>query len=130
MPRFLFSEHDGLPFRDAVRVNHHYSFTVTLAEISFLLLNRRICDIKSFRIDMTVLITTWVIWKVSLRAANIFQCHRVSDAFKPEVVGALDGRCIDLQALFYGALGTGLSLEFTILFLPLLQVWNLGLERR
>ena len=107
-----------------------YLFTVTLVRLSILLLYRRIFDIKSFRIITTVLIAACVIWGVSLGAANIFQCHRVSDAFKPEVVGALDGRCIDLQAMFYGALATGFGLDFIILVLPLVQIWSLRLERR
>ncbi|KAL8687040.1 MAG: hypothetical protein Q9218_006677, partial [Villophora microphyllina] len=57
-------------------------------------------------------------------------CHSVPDAFKPEVVGALDGRCINLQAMFYGTLGTGFTLDLIILVLPLPQIWCLQLERR
>lgn len=45
-------------------------------------------------------------------------------------MGALDGRCIDLQAMFYGTLATGFSLDLIILVLPLQQIWNLRLERR
>ena len=104
-------------------------FTITVIRVSTLLLYRRIFEIKSFRIITTVLITTCAIWEVWLDPANIFQCHRVSDAFKTDVVGALDG-CIDMQAIFYDALGTAFSLDFTILVLPLLQIWSLGLERR
>ena len=101
-------------------------FTVTMARIPILLVYRRIFEIKSFRIITTVLITTCATWEVWLDPDNMFQCHRVSHAFKPDVLGALDG-CIDMQAIFYG---TGFSLDLTILVLPLLQIWSLGLERR
>lgn len=107
-----------------------YLFTVTLVGISILLLYRYMFYIKSFWNIMVVRITTYVIWGVSLGAANIFQRHRVLDVFKVEVAGALDGRRIDLRAMFYGALGTGFALDFTILVPPLLQIWGLRPERR
>lgn len=107
-----------------------YIFTVTLVRVSILLLYRRLFDVRPFRIITTILIAACVAWGVSMCAANIFQCHSIADAFRPEVVGALDGRCIDLQAMFYGALGTGFSLDLIILVLPLQQVWSLRLERR
>ncbi len=107
-----------------------YVFTVTLVRISILLLYRRIFDIRSFRIVTTVLTAACVVWGISICAANVFQCHKVTDAFKPEVVGALDGRCINLQAMFYGTLGTGFTLDLVILILPFQQIWSLRLERR
>ncbi|KAL8992764.1 MAG: hypothetical protein Q9169_006858 [Polycauliona sp. 2 TL-2023] len=107
-----------------------YVFTVTLVRVSILLLYRRIFDIRPFRIITTILIATCTAWGISICAANIFQCHTITDAFKPEVVSALDGRCIDLQAMFYGTLGTGFTLDLIILILPFQQIWNLRLERR
>ncbi|KAL8676034.1 MAG: hypothetical protein Q9224_007333 [Gallowayella concinna] len=107
-----------------------YIFTVTLVRISILLLYRRIFDIKPFRILTTALIAACIAWGLSICAANIFQCHTISDAFKPEVVAALDGRCINLQAMFYGTLGTGFTLDLIILLLPFQQIWGLRLERR
>ncbi|KAL8929138.1 MAG: hypothetical protein Q9172_000573 [Xanthocarpia lactea] len=107
-----------------------YLFTVTLVRISILLLYRRIFDTRCFRIITTGLIAACIIWGVSLCAANVFQCHTMPDAFKPEVVGALDGRCINLQAMFYGTLGTGFTLDLVILILPFQQIWSLRLERR
>ncbi|KAL8677884.1 MAG: hypothetical protein Q9186_005726 [Xanthomendoza sp. 1 TL-2023] len=107
-----------------------YIFTVTLVRISILLLYRRIFDIKPFRIITTALIAACIAWGLSICAANIFQCHTILDAFKPEVVAALDGRCINLQAMFYGTLGTGFTLDLIILLLPFQQIWGLRLERR
>ncbi|KAL8853024.1 MAG: hypothetical protein Q9221_002054, partial [Calogaya cf. arnoldii] len=107
-----------------------YVFTVTLVRISILLLYRRIFDIKPFRIITTVLMAICIAWGISICAANIFQCHTITDAFRPEVVGTLDGRCINLQAMFYGTLGTGFTLDLVILLLPFQQIWNLRLERR
>lgn len=107
-----------------------YVFTVTLVRVSILLLYRRIFDIRSFRIITTGLMAACTAWGVSICAANIFQCHTITDAFRPEVVGALDGRCINLQAMFYGTLGTGFTLDLVILILPFQQIWGLRLERR
>ena len=107
-----------------------YITTVTLVRIAILLLYRRIFDVNPFRTIAAFLIAACVAWGVSICAANIFQCHRVPDAFRPEVVGALDGRCIDLQAMFYGTLGTGFTLDLVILALPFQQIWTLRLERR
>lgn len=107
-----------------------YIFTVTLVRISVLLLYRRIFEIGYFRRITTGLIAACVAWGLSICFANIFQCHSLTDAFKPEVVGALDGRCIDLQAMFYGTLGTGFTLDLIILILPLREIWCLQLERR
>lgn len=107
-----------------------YVLTVTLVRVSILLLYRRIFDIRSFRIVTTGLIALCVAWGISICAANIFQCHTIADAFRPEVVGALDGRCINLQAMFYGTLGTGFTLDLVILALPFPRIWNLRLERR
>lgn len=107
-----------------------YITTVTLVRIAVLLLYRRIFDVNPFRTIAAFLIAACVAWGVSICAANVFQCHRVLDAFRPEVIGALDGRCIDLQAMFYGTLGTGFTLDLVILALPLQQIWTLRLERR
>ncbi|KAI4218632.1 MAG: hypothetical protein L6R36_008843 [Xanthoria steineri] len=107
-----------------------YVCTVTLVRLSILLLYRRIFDIQPFRIITTALIAACTAWGLAMCAANIFQCHTITDAFRPEVVGALDGRCINLQAMFYGALGTGFTLDLVILILPFQQIWNLRLERR
>ena len=107
-----------------------YVCTVTLVRLSILLLYRRIFDIRPFRIITTGLIAACTAWGLAMCAANIFQCHTITDAFRPEVVGALDGRCINLQAMFYGALATGFTLDLVILILPFQQIWNLRLERR
>ena len=107
-----------------------YITTVTLVRISILLLYRRIFDVNPFRTITAVLIATCVAWGVSIAAANIFQCHTITDAFKPEVVAAFDGRCINLQAMFYGTLGTGFTLDLIILILPIHRIWTLRLEPR
>ncbi|KAI4232140.1 MAG: hypothetical protein L6R40_007505 [Gallowayella cf. fulva] len=107
-----------------------YILTVTLVRISILLLYQRIFSFRAFRIITTVLIAACIAWGLSICAANVLQCHTISDAFKPEVVGALDGRCINLQAMFYGTLGTGFTLDLIILVLPFQQIWGLRLERR
>ena len=107
-----------------------YTTTVILVWIAILLLYRWIFDVNPFRTIAAFLIAACVAWEVSICAANISQCYRVTDAFRPEVFGALDGRCIDLQAMFYGTLGTGITLDLVILALPLRQIWTLRLERR
>lgn len=107
-----------------------YITTITLVRISILLLYRRIFDLDPFRIITAFLIATCVAWGVAICAAEIFQCHAISDAFKPEVVTAFDGRCVNLQALLYGTLGTGFTLDLVILILPLHRIWTLRLEPR
>ena len=119
---------DGLQMLFASMI--FYVCTVTLVRLSILLLYRRIFDIPPFRIITTGLIAACTAWGLAMCAANIFQCHTITDAFRPEVVGALDGRCINLQAMFYGALATGFTLDLVILILPFQQIWNLRLERR
>ncbi|KAL8750182.1 MAG: hypothetical protein Q9199_007232 [Rusavskia elegans] len=107
-----------------------YLCTVTLVRISILLLYRRIFDIKSFRLVATVLIAACFAWGVSICAANIFQCRNIPDAFSAKAIGSPDSRCINLQALYYGAVGTGFALDLIILVLPFQQIWGLRLERR
>ncbi|KAL8851633.1 MAG: hypothetical protein Q9221_003470 [Calogaya cf. arnoldii] len=107
-----------------------YISTVTLVRISILLLYRRIFDIKSFRLVATILMAASLAWGVSICVANIFQCRHVGDAFNAEVLGAPDSRCINLQALYYGAVGTGFALDLIILVLPFQQILGLRLERR
>ncbi|KAI4088080.1 MAG: hypothetical protein LQ344_006342 [Seirophora lacunosa] len=107
-----------------------YGITVTLVRISILFLYRRIFELRSFRIITAGLIAASLAWGVSICAANIFQCHKVSDAFQPEVVAALDGRCLNLQAMLYVTLAIGFTLDLVILLLPFPQIWNLHMGRR
>ena len=107
-----------------------YISTVTLVRVSILLLYRRIFDIKYFRIVAAGLIVACIAWGISTSAANIFQCRNIPDAFRAEIVAASDGRCIDTKTLYYGALGTGFTLDLIILLLPFQQIYGLQLERR
>ena len=71
-----------------------------------------------------------VAWGISICFANIFQCTPVPDAFVPAVVMSGSVRCIDLQAMFYGTLATGVTIDLLILLLPLHEIWNLRLPNR
>ena len=107
-----------------------YVATVTLVRISILLLLRRIFETRPFRLLTTFFGALCLAWGISIISANIFQCIPVSDAFVPAVVMGMSSRCINLQAMFYGTLGTGVTLDLVVLVLPLHQVWRLQLSRR
>lgn len=107
-----------------------YIWTVTLVRTAILLLYRRIFDVKPFRRVATVLIVLCLIWGVSVCFANIFQCRHVPDAFNSEAISSPDDRCINLQNLYFGTVGTGFALDLIILVLPFQQIWGLRLERR
>ncbi len=107
-----------------------YIWTVTLVRTAILLLYRRIFDVKPFRRVATVLIVLCLVWGVSVCFANIFQCRHVPDAFNSEAISSPDDRCINLQNLYFGTVGTGFALDLIILVLPFQQIWGLRLERR
>ncbi|KAI4218526.1 MAG: hypothetical protein LQ349_008674 [Xanthoria aureola] len=107
-----------------------YIWTVTLVRTAILLLYRRIFDVKPFRRVATVLIVLCLVWGVSVCFANIFQCRHVQDAFNAEAISSPDDRCINLQNLYFGTVGTGFALDLIILVLPFQQIWGLRLERR
>lgn len=107
-----------------------YIFTVTLVRLSILMLLRRIFEVSSFRVVTAVLSVVCVAWGISICCANIFQCTPVPDAFVPAVVMSGSSRCINLQAMFYGTLGTGVSIDLFILLLPLYEIWKLHLPSR
>ncbi|KAL8668442.1 MAG: hypothetical protein Q9168_006930, partial [Polycauliona sp. 1 TL-2023] len=107
-----------------------YVFTVTLVRISILLLYRRIFDIQSFRRVATGFVVICVAWAISVLAADIFQCHRIPDAFKVKAIADPAHRCVDLRSMLYGALASGFALDVIILVLPFQQIWRLQLERR
>lgn len=107
-----------------------YIWTVTLVRTAILLLYRRIFDVKPFRRVATVFIVLCLVWGVSVCFANIFQCRHVPDAFNAEAISSPDDRCINLQNLYFGTVGTGFALDLIILVLPFQQIWGLRLERR
>ena len=107
-----------------------YIITVTLVRLSILLTLRRIFDVEPFKVITTILGFATIAWGISIFFANIFQCTRFMDAFDPNVVMSSSKTCIDLQAMFYGTLGTGFSLDLIILILPLHIIWRLRLSTR
>lgn len=107
-----------------------YIITVTLVRISILLLLRRVFIVEPFSIITSIVGAACVAWGISIFFANVFQCTPFMDAFDPDVVMTLSKKCIDLQAMFYGALGTAFILDFIILILPLHLIWRLRLPTR
>lgn len=103
---------------------------MTLVRLSVLLLLRRIFDVKPFKIITSIIGAACIAWGVAIFFANMFQCTPFADAFDPEIVMGLSKRCIDLQAMYYGTLGTALILDITILALPLHLIWKLSLPTR
>ena len=107
-----------------------YIMTVTLVRVSILLLLRRIFDVKPFKRVASIVGAACVAWGIAIFFANIFQCTPFADAFDPNVVMSLSDKCINLQAMFYGTLGTAFTLDLIILILPLYQIWKLSLPAR
>ena len=60
----------------------------------------------------------------------MFQCTPFADAFNPNVVMSLSKKCINIQAMYYGTLGTGITLDLIILILPLHLILRLTLPTR
>jgi len=107
-----------------------YAATVTLIRISVLFLLRRIFDILYVRIIIGILGGLCLAWGISIIFVNVFLCIPVSDAFNLAVAMSISNRCIDLQALLYGTLGSVVSLDVAILILPLHQIWRSRLPSR
>jgi len=107
-----------------------YAATVTLVRISVLLLLHRIFEIFYIRVIVGILSGLCLAWGISIIFVNVFLCIPVSDAFNPAVAMSIGGRCIDLQAMLYGTLGSAVILDVAILILPLHQVWRSQLPNR
>ena len=107
-----------------------YITTVTLVRISVLLLMRRIFDTRPFRDITNVVGALCLAWGIAIIFANIFQCTPTSNAFDPAVIMSLSNRCIHLQAMYYGAMSTALTLDILILILPIHQIWRLQLSNK
>ena len=107
-----------------------YITTITLVRISVLLLVRRIFNIKPFRIMTTFVGILCFGWGIAIGFANVFQCTPISGAFNPAVIMSMSSHCINLQAIFYGVMSTGLFLDVLILALPIHQIWRLQLSNR
>ena len=107
-----------------------YIITITLVRISILMLMRRIFDIRPFKITTSVLIAMSLAWGISIAFANIFQCTPVAGAFDPAIVMSFSKQCINLQAMYYGTLGTAVFLDTIILVLPVREIWKLQLSTR
>lgn len=107
-----------------------YITTVTIVRLSILLTLRRIFDVESFKMITTIAGTASIAWGLSIFFANVFQCTPFMDAFDPDVVMSSSNKCINLQAMFYGTLGTAFILDLIILILPLHVIWRLRLPTR
>ena len=107
-----------------------YIITVTIVRLSILLTLRRIFEVEPFKMITTIVGSASVAWGLSIFFANVFQCTPFMAAFDPDVVMSLSNKCINLQAMFYGTLGTAFILDLIILILPLHVIWRLRLPTR
>ena len=107
-----------------------YTVTVTIVRLSILVTLRRVFDVERFKIITTIVGSACIAWGISILFANIFQCTPFMDAFDPDVVMSSSKKCINLQAMFYGTLGTAFTLDLIILILPLHVIWRLRLPTR
>ncbi len=105
-----------------------YSFTITTAKVSVLLLYRRIFATQAFRRRTTVIMILCITWSIVAIFTEIFQCRPFSAAFNLEHI--LTDSCIDLQAYYWGIAISNLLMDFVLLILPLHMVWNLKLPAR
>lgn len=59
---------------------------------------------------------------------NLFQCRPFQAAFDLDLL--LTDQCINLQAYYWGIIGSNLCLDLVMLYMPLHMVWRLKLRTR
>lgn len=102
-----------------------YAITITLVNVSILLLYRRIFDTRNFRIITGVLMGLCVAWGFATSLVIIFQCHPISGMWNPAY--AYSSQCINIKAFYTGSSGAHIAFDVIILSLPLYMVIGLKL---
>ena len=104
-----------------------YVLTVSTAQISVLCFYLRLFQIhKTFARTVYVFIVVVVSWSIALFFSSLFQCTPVSLAFA-EIPD--ESHCVNYRKWLVGSNIPHIVIDFSILCLPLHQVWQLSLSR-
>jgi hypothetical protein len=103
-----------------------YTILITTIKLSILISYKRIFNmIRWFRIACYVLMALTAMWFVGVFFSVIFQCTPVDKAWKP----LKPGHCIDLIAFLWGNSISNNILDYLILLLPVVPVWQLQVSK-
>ena len=105
-----------------------YSLTITIVNLSILLLYRRIFVTQGFKRTTIYVGLICLAWFFIAVFMNLFQCNPFKAAFDVELV--FTNQCINLQAFYWGITAANLTLDVILLYLPLHMVWGLQLPMR
>ena len=103
-----------------------YASAITAAKISVLLLYRRIFPVRSFLIAIYVVGALCLLWFGIVVLLALLQCQPISYVWDRSI----PGRCINLQAMYYGFTISNMALDITICFMPVRLLWKLSLPVR
>lgn len=103
-----------------------YASIVTSVQSSILCLYLRIFGInKSFANIVYVFLTLVIAWGTATLLTTIFRCSPVSAAWDADVPNS---RCMDLRTWLVGTNVPHIIIDFSILLLPMPQIWRLKLS--
>ncbi|CAD6594087.1 MAG: hypothetical protein ASARMPRED_008516, partial [Alectoria sarmentosa] len=106
-----------------------YALMVVCVQSSILCLYLRIFGInRSFARTVHVALALVLAWGVATLATSVFQCRPVAAAWDKGVLIPGSGHCIDLRTWLIGTNVPHIVIDFSILLLPLPQIWRLKLS--
>ncbi|KAI9677627.1 MAG: hypothetical protein M1817_006582 [Caeruleum heppii] len=103
-----------------------YKLNINLTKISILLLYLRIFIQKNYRRACWVLIVIIGLFGLSSAVASVFQCTPIRRAYMRSV----QGKCINLTASWYANAAFSITMDLTLLILPMPVVWALRMPKR
>lgn len=103
-----------------------YTILISTIKFSILWSYKRIFEpIRWFRIACYLLITLTAMWFIGVFFSVLFQCTPVDKAWKP----LKPGHCIDFVPFLWGNSVSNNILDYLILLLPVVPVWQLQMGK-
>ena len=103
------------------------AYTIAIAMIKFSVLfsyNWIFGRLKWFRYATSIVGALTLIWFIGVFFSVLFQCVPIDKAWQP----TKPGRCIDFIPFLWGNSISNTVLDYLILLLPVIPVWNLQME--